>query len=86
MTEPVDYPAHETALDKPLVAPAQAAVDATFNAFTNGEVAEVEHQLRAELADAGVDDMSDEWVADVAGRISSGEPVVVEVEEDIPPQ
>jgi hypothetical protein len=86
MTEPVDYPAHETALDKPVVAPAQAAVDATFNAFTNGGVVEVEHRLRAELADAGVDVMPDHWVSDVAARISSGEPVVVEVEEDAPPQ
>ena len=67
-------------------APAQAAVDATFNAFTNGEVAEVEHHLRGELADAGVDDMSDEWVVDLAGRISSGEVVVVEVAEDTPPR
>lgn len=86
MTEPIDYPAHETALDKPQAAPAQGAVDATFNAFTNGEVAEVEHRLRAELADAGVEDVSEDWVVEVAGRISAGEAVVVEVDEAGPPQ
>jgi len=86
MTEPVDYPAHETALEKPLVAPAQGAVDATFNAFTNGDVADVEHRLRRELVDAGVEDLPDEWVEEVARRIASAEPVVVEVDEHSPPQ
>jgi hypothetical protein len=86
MTEPVDHPAHETALDKPRVAPAQGAVDATFNAVANGEVADVEHHLRVELSEAGVEDVPDEWVVDVARRISAGEPVAVEVDEESPGQ
>jgi hypothetical protein len=49
-------------------------------------VADVEHRLRRELVDAGVEDLPDEWVEEVARRIASAEPVVVEVDEHSPPQ
>ena len=85
MSQTPDYPAHETSADKPVVAGAQAAVDATFNAYTRGEADDVESRLRAELADSGVEDVSDEWVVETVDRIRHGEPVVVEPDEETPP-
>jgi hypothetical protein len=82
MTEMPDHPAH----DRQVARGAQAAVDATFNAHTRGEADDIESRLRAELADAGVEDVPDEWIADTVDRIRRGEPVVVEPDESPPPE
>jgi hypothetical protein len=81
MTEPPEYPGHETRIAKADVAGAQAALDATFNAVENGEADDVEARLRQELHEAGVDDLSDEWVTWSADRIRAGSPVIAEVDE-----
>jgi hypothetical protein len=81
VTETPDHPGYETTTDKAHVAGAQAALDATFNAFETGGADDVEARLREELKSAGVTDLGDEWVTRMAAHIRAGEPVIAEVDE-----
>ena len=81
MTEPPDYPGYETATEKPETAGAQAALDATFNAFEGGETDDVEARLRQELDAAEVTGLGEEWVARMAAHIRAGDPVIAEVDD-----
>jgi hypothetical protein len=84
VTEPAEYPARESSVDKPLASGTQAAADATFNAHRNGDAEDVEKRLRAELAEAGVENVPAHWVRTAVTSIEAGEPVVVEVDEPAP--
>ena len=82
MSEQPQSPGVETHVDKPVVAGAQGALDAVFNAQAGSPRDEVEAALRERLADAGVlDGVSDEWVRLAAATIASGEPVVAEPDD-----
>ena len=82
MTQQPDHPGTETHVAKPVVAGAQAALDATFNAHANGPLDDVAGHLRDELDRAGVGDgLSQDWVARAAARIEAGEPVVAEPDD-----
>jgi hypothetical protein len=86
MTQPPENPAHETLADKPVVAGAQAAADATHNAFRNEDLGpdRIEDRLREELDRAGVGDVDQDWVRESAASIAAGEPVVIEPDETSP--
>ncbi|WP_295661952.1 hypothetical protein [uncultured Nocardioides sp.] len=85
MTEQPESPGVETHVGKPVVAGAQGALDATFNAHAGDTPEDVEADLRQRLAGAGVlDGLSAGWVGRAAAAISAGDPVVAELDEPPP--
>ena len=85
MTEQPESPGVETHVDKAVVAGAQGALDATFNAHAGDPVEDVEEDLRRRFADAQVlDRLSGAWVRRAAAAITAGDPVVAEPDEPPP--
>lgn len=84
MTQDPTYPGTETHVPGHVVSRAQAVLDETFNLHTTAPLEDVEAHLRGALADAGVEDLPEGWVEDVAERIRAGEPVIAEATEGGP--
>lgn len=79
------YPGFEAAADQPWVGRAQAALDATFNAYQEGDTDDPESFLRAALDRAAVVDAPQGWVERMAEHIRAGEPVVAEPRDEQTP-
>lgn len=60
-----------------LLRTAQGIIDRVTMEFEAGLVEDLIDTLGVELSSRGINDLSSEWLHDVAGRIAAGEPVTL---------
>ena len=66
-----------------LLRTAQGTIDRVTMRFEAGLVDDLTDTLGVELASRGINDLSSEWIHDVAGMIAAGEPVTLPTAEHL---